>query len=121
MNGTPLRLMTTAASILIIALLVLFTDVGLNVIISVAAILLFLILFTFAFDTVGHPTLNIFVIVFSFICLPLFVLWYLGILNNLSWPWGCILLALGVIILGMLSIATMVKLNYVELVFKRRL
>lgn len=115
MIKSPLRLITLIALFLIVILLELFTNINRNVTISIVLIMLFLLLFTFIFKTEGHSALNIFVIIFSFICLPLFVLWYLGIFNSLSWPWGSILLAIGVTILGILSIFTMVRLNYVEL------
>ncbi|MBR4448401.1 hypothetical protein [Methanobrevibacter sp.] len=115
MADSHLRLITSIALLLIIFIFKFFTNVGWNAIVSIVLIMLFLILFTLIFKKEGHPALNLFVIIFSFICLPLFVLWYLGIFNSLSWPWGCICLAVGIIILGIISIVTMVRLNYVEL------
>ena len=106
---------------MIIFILKFFTDLNQNVIISIALIMLFLVLFTFAFKTQGHSALNSSVIVFSFICLPLFILWYLGIFESIYWPWGSVLLAVFVSILGILSIVTMVRLNYVEIDLKGRL
>ncbi|MBQ2666786.1 hypothetical protein [Methanobrevibacter sp.] len=117
MIRSPLRLITVISLFLIVLILEFFTDINQNVIFSIALITLFLILFTFIFKTPGHSLLNIFVIFFSFICLPLFVLWYLDVFNSLLWPWGSISLAIVVVILGILSIVTMVKLNYVELRF----
>jgi hypothetical protein len=117
MDRSPLSMMTLIALILIVLFLKFFTNINRNVIISISLIMLFLVLFNFSFKTQGHSALNIFVIIFSFICLPLFVLWYLGIFNSLSWPWGSLLLAIGVAVLGILSIFTMVRLNYVELRF----
>ena len=117
MIKSPLRLITLISLLLIVLLLTFFTDFNRNAIVSLAVIMLFLVLFTFIFRTEGHSALNIFVIIFSFIFLPLFVLWYLGIFNSLLWPWGSILLAFAIVILGILSIVTMVKLNYVELRF----
>ena len=113
-------LMTVISFFLIIFVLRFFTGINQNVIISIALVMLFLALFTFVFKTQGHSALNVSVIVFSFICLPLFILWYLGIFESLSWPWGSILLAVFVCILGVVSIATMVKLNYVEIDFEGR-
>ena len=117
MIKSPLRVITLISLLLIVFLLTFFTDFNRNAIVSIAVIMLFLVLFTFIFRTEGHSALNIFVIIFSFIFLPLFVLWYLGIFNSLLWPWGSILLAFAIVILGILSIVTMVKLNYVELRF----
>lgn len=118
MDGFHLRLITIIALFSIVILLILFTDSAHNVIMSIALIMLFLVLFTFVFKTGGHSALNVFVIIFSFICLPLFVLWYLGIFDSLLCPWGSILLAVLVTVLGIISIATIVKLNYVEVDLK---
>ena len=87
-------------------------------IISIALIMVFLIIFTYVLKTEGKTALNVCVIIFSFVCLPVFILWYLGIFNLLIWPWS-IMLAIGVIILGMLSVATIANLNFVEIDLKK--
>lgn len=90
-----------------------------NVIISIALILAFLIIFTYVLKTHGPTALNVGVIIFSFIFLPLFILWYSGVLSYLSQAEG-LLMAMVVVIFGVLSIVAIVKLNRVEIVLKRR-
>ena len=57
----------------------------------------------------------IFVIIFSFIFLPVFVLFYLGFWNSFSNPIIGIMLIAFVMLLGLLAIITMIKLSIVEI------
>ena len=110
-------LISCFALFLLLFLLKFFTDINQNVIISIALVMVFLIIFTYVLRTEGKTALNVSVIIFSFIFLPLFILWYSGFLNCFSLVGG-ILMAVAVMILGILSIVAIVRLNYVELVFK---
>ncbi|MBE6491106.1 MAG: hypothetical protein E7Z78_05490 [Methanobrevibacter thaueri] len=92
----------------------LFTDWGNDIIISISIIAVFLILFTYIFNTEGHSSLNAAIIITAFIGLPIFILMYLDIPNSLQGVWGGILMAITVVIFGVLAIYTIVKLNFVE-------
>lgn len=111
----PLRAFAYASLFLMIALLKLFTDLDNDIIISIAIIGVFLILFTYIFYTEGHATLNAFLIITAFIGLPMFILMYLDIPNSLPWVWGGILYIITVSFFGILAIVTIVKLNFVEI------
>ena len=63
--------------------------------------------------------LKISIIVFSFIGLPLFLLFYLGIFNSISNPLGRIALVIFVLLLGVIAVITIFKLNYVEIAYDR--
>lgn len=115
LNKSYLRLITYAALILLIVLLKFFSDLEDNVIISILLILVFLLIFTFIFRNNGPRPLKIFVIVFSFIFLPVFLLFYLGVFTSFKNPIIGIVLAIVFIISGVLSIYTMIRLDYVEL------
>ena len=115
MNRSYFPLVSCFALVLLVFLLRFCTDLSQNVIISIALIMVFFIIFSFVLKTEGQTALNVAVIIFSFIFLPLFVVWYLGIFSLVPWPWGSLLLAVGIIILGMLSIISMVKLSHVEI------
>ena len=119
MHNNKLRLITYISLFLIIAALKFFTNVSNDVIISIAIIMVFLILFTFVFNTEGPKALKIFVIVFSFVVLPLFILYYLGVLNSFSSPLEGIVIAIVVILLGVTAIFTITKLEYVEIYYDR--
>ena len=110
----PLRAFAYASLFLIIALLKLFTDLDNDIIISISIIAVFLILFTYIFNTEGHSSLNAAIIITAFIGLPIFILMYLDIPNSLQGVWGGILMAITVVIFGVLAIFTIVKLNFVE-------
>lgn len=110
----PLRAFAYASLFLIIVFLKLFTDLGNDIIISISIIAMFLILFTYIFNTEGHSTLNAAIIITAFIGLPIFLLIYLNILNSLQGIWGGILMAIAALIFGVLAIYTIVKLNFVE-------
>ena len=110
----PLRAFAYASLFLIIALLKLFTGLDNDIIISISIIAVFLILFTYIFNTEGHSSLNAAIIITAFIGLPIFILMYLGIPNSLQGVWGGILMAITVVIFGVLAIFTIVKLNFVE-------
>lgn len=110
----PLRAFAYASLFLIIALLKLFTGLDNDIIISISIIAVFLILFTYIFNTEGHSSLNAAIIITAFIGLPIFILMYLDIPNSLQGVWGGILMAITVVIFGVLAIYTIVKLNFVE-------
>lgn len=110
-----LRLMTFALLMFFLFVLNFFTDLDKNVIMSVSIILVFLIIFTYIFKTEGSNILKILIIVFSFIGLPLFMLFYLNIFNSLPMPWGGISVGGFAIIFGILAVVTIIKLNYVEI------
>lgn len=110
----PLRAFAYASLFLIIVFLKLFTDLGNDIIISISIIAMFLILFTYIFNTEGHSSLNAAIIITAFIGLPIFLLMYLDIPNSLQGIWGGILMAIAALIFGVLAIYTIVKLNFVE-------
>ena len=111
----PLRLIAAIALFLMIFALRMFTNLDNNVIVSILLISIFLIIFTYVFKIEGPNLLKTFVILFSFIFLPVFVLFYLGFMNSFSNPRvGIILIAL-VMLLGLLAIITMIKLSIVEI------
>ena len=79
---------------------------------------MFLILFTYLFTTEkGHTTLNVAVIITSFIILPVFILLYLKVPDSLPVPWGGVLAVLTVIVFGILAVYAISKLNFVEIEF----
>lgn len=111
----PLRLIAAIALFLMIFALRMFTNLDNKVIVSILLISIFLIIFTYVFKIEGPNLLKTFVILFSFIFLPVFVLFYLGFMNSFSNPLvGIILIAL-VMLLGLLAIITMIKLSIVEI------
>lgn len=111
----PLRLITFLALFLMIFALRMFTNLENNVIVSILLISIFLIIFTYVFKIEGPNLLKTFVILFSFIVLPVFVLFYLGFLNSFSNPLVGIILIAFVMLLGVLAIVTMIKLSIVEI------
>ena len=111
----PLRLIAAIVLFLMIFALRMFTNLDNKVIVSILLISIFLIIFTYVFKIEGPNLLKTFVILFSFIFLPVFVLFYLGFMNSFSNPRvGIILIAL-VMLLGLLAIITMIKLSIVEI------
>ena len=115
MGKFPFRLIAAIALFLMIFALRMFTNLDNNVIVSILLISIFLIIFTYVFKIEGPNLLKTFVILFSFIFLPVFVLFYLGFMNSFSNPLvGIILIAL-VMLLGLLAIITMIKLSIVEI------
>ena len=115
MGKFPFRLIAAIALFLMIFALRMFTNLDNNVIVSILLISIFLIIFTYVFKIEGPSLLKTFVILFSFIVLPVFVLFYLGFMNSFSNPLvGIILIAL-VMLLGLLAIITMIKLSIVEI------
>lgn len=115
MARSNLRLISSVFLILLVLLLKFFSKLEDNVIVSIALILIFLILFTFIFNDEGPQALKIFIMLFSFMCLPLFILFYLGVFSYFSNPFQSLALALIVIALGALSLFAIHKLNYVRL------
>lgn len=115
MGKFPFRLIATIALFLMIFALRMFTNLDNNVIVSILLISIFLIIFTYVFKIEGPSLLKTFVILFSFIVLPVFVLFYLGFLNSFSNPLVGIILIAFVMLLGLLEIVTMIKLSIVEI------
>lgn len=103
--------------LLCICLTVFSDDLSTNEIISIAIIVTFLILFTYVFNTQAIA-LNVFVILVSFMCLPLFILIYLGVPNSIPWPMGGVLLLVVTAIIGFLAVYAIVKLNFIEIKFE---
>lgn len=114
----PYRLVFYAALLLVVWILDIFTSFNHQTALAIAIILTFLMLFTYVFRSEGTKKLNIFIILFSFIALPLFILHFLGILNSFSNPLGGILLAITVIFFGILAIFTIIQLNFVEIEYE---
>lgn len=115
MNKFPSRAILFLLFLLIIGSLIFFTHSNNRVTLSIAIIMLFLIIFTYIFKTDGSKSLKALLIIFIFICLPVFILLFLGVLNAFDGPIFGILLLIVVAIVGLLSIVTIVKLDYVEL------
>ena len=115
MGKFPLRLIAAIALFLMIFALRMFTNLDNNVIVSILLISIFLIIFTYVFKIEVHSLLKTFVILFSFIVLPVFVLFYLGFWNSFSNHLVAIILIAFVILLGLLAIVTMIKLSIVEI------
>ena len=111
MGKFPLRLIAAIALFLMIFALRMFTNLDNNVIVSIFLISIFLIIFTYVFKIEGPSLLKTFVILFSFIVLPVFVLFYLGFWNHLV----AIILIAFVMLLGLLAIVAMIKLSIVEI------
>lgn len=117
MSRSPIRLIAYASLFLIVTVLTLFTNLDHEIILSIALILVFLIIFTYIFKTNGSRTLKAAVIVFIFIGLPMFILTYL---NN-KYHFGVLAGVMAVIlasVFGILSIITIVKLDYVEIEYR---
>ena len=113
------RIAFYASVFLICIILKLFKNVDNNLIISIVIIAAFLMLFNYIFRSEGPNFLKISIIVFSFIGLPLFLLFYLGIFNSISNPLGRIALVIFVMLLGVIAVITIFKLNYVEIAYDR--
>ena len=114
----PLRTVFCISLFLVLVLLGIFTNLNRQIIVSIAIIGVFLILFTYLFTTEkGHTTLNVAVIITSFIILPVFILLYLKVLDSLPVPWGGVLAVLTVIVFGILAVYAISKLNFVEIEF----
>ena len=113
-----LRTVFCISLFLVLILLVLFTNINPQIIVSIAIIGVFLILFTYVFTTEnGHTLLNVAVIITSFIVLPVFILLYLKLPDSLPAPWGGVLAVLTVIVFGILAVYAISKLNFVEIEF----
>lgn len=98
--------------VILCLLLFFFSNIDHRAIISLAVIGIFLIFFTFIFQIQMNPSLKVFLILFSFFALPMIILIYLGIFD-IFWPWSGILALILVAVQGMLSIYTIIELNYV--------
>lgn len=115
MGKFPFRLIAAIALFLMIFALRMFTNLDNNVIVSILLISIFLIIFTYVFKIEGSSLLKTFVILFSFIVLPVFVLFYLGFWNSFSNHLVAIILIAFVMLLGLLAIVAMIKLSIVEI------
>ncbi len=115
MGKFPFRLIAAIALFLMIFALRMFTNLDNNVIVSILLISIFLIIFTYVYKIEVPSLLKTFVILFSFIVLPVFVLFYLGFWNSFSNHLVAIILIAFVILLGLLAIVTMIKLSIVEI------
>lgn len=115
MGKFPLRLIAAIALFLMIFALRMFTNLDNNVIVSILLISIFLIIFTYVFKIEVPSLLKTFVILFSFIVLPVFVLFYLGFWNSFSNHLVAIILIAFVMLLGLLAIVAMIKLSIVEI------
>ena len=109
--------LTVVFSVVILLSLYLFTNLDERVLRSISLILIFLILFTFIFKTRGMAILNFVIIVFSFIALPIFLLFYLNIFSSLPGVIGGIRMVGITVLCGILAIATMIWINMVEVRF----
>lgn len=98
--------------VMLCLLLFFFSNIDHRAIVSIAVIGIFLILFTVIFKIQMDPSLKVFLILFSYFALPMIILIYLGIFD-VFWPWGGTLALIMVLIYGMLSIYTIIELNYV--------
>lgn len=114
MSRSPIRLIAYASLFLIVTLLTLFTNLDHEIILSIALILVFLIIFTYIFKTNGPKTLKAALIVFIFIGLPIFILTYLDSKYHFGMLAGVMAVILASVF-GILSIFTIVKLDYVEI------
>ena len=115
MGKFPLRLIAAIALFLMIFALRMFTNLDNNVIVSIFLISIFLKIITYVFKIEGPSLLKTFVILFSFIVLPVFVLFYLGFWNSFSNHLVAIILIAFVMLLGLLAIVAMIKLSIVEI------
>ena len=106
------RLVMFISLVILCLLLFFFSNIDYRAIISLAVIGIFLIFFTFIFQIQMNPSLKVFLILFSFFALPMIILIYLGIFD-IFWPWSGILALILVAVQGMLSIYTIIELNYV--------
>ena len=114
----PLRAVICILLFLALIFLGLFTNLTLQMMVSIAIIGVFLILFTFVFTAEnGHMALNVSVIIAAFIFLPVFILLYLKVPDSLPAPWGGVLAVLTVIAFGILAVYVISKLNFVEIEF----
>ncbi len=114
----PLRAVICILLFLALIFLGLFTNLTLQMMVSIAIIGVFLILFTFVFTAEnGHMALNVFVIIAAFVFLPVFILLYLRVPDSLPAPWGGVLAVLAVIAFGILAVYAISKLNFVEIEF----
>ena len=114
----PLRTVFCISLFLVLVLLGIFTNLNHQIIVSIAIIGVFLILFTYVFTIEkGHAALNVCVIVTSFIILPVFILLYLKVPDSLPVPWSGVLAVLAVIAFGILAVYAISKLNFVEIEF----
>ena len=109
-----LRYISFASLLALVLLLTFFSNLNSHVIISAAVIMLFLMIFTYIFKIEGSSSLKVSVILSVFIFLPLFILVYLGIFDVFPGLFGFLALII-VALVGLYSIVTIIRLDYVEL------
>ena len=118
MAVNPFRTIIFILIFLALIILGIFTNLDYRIMLSIAIIGVFLILFTFVFIAEnGHMALNVSVIIAAFIFLPVFILLYLRVPDSLPAPWGGVLAVLVVITFGILAVYAISKLNFVEIEF----
>ena len=76
--------------------------------------MIFLIIFTFIFKIRGPSNLKVALILFIFLILPLFILYYSGFFASVGLL-GTVAAAVVTVILGIMSIITIVELNYIRI------
>lgn len=113
------RLVFGVSVLLILIFIKLFTNVTDNMILAIAIIAVFLMIFSYVFKTESPNFLKVFITLFSFICLPLFLLFYLDVFNSFSNPLAAIALAVMITLIGITAVITLIKLNYVEILYDR--
>lgn len=86
-----------------------------KIVLSAGLIMLFLIIFTYIFKTDGSKTLKVLVILFTFFGLPLFLLIYLDIFNQLDGILGIAVPVILAAVFGFISIFLIIQLDSVEL------
>lgn len=104
-------------SIVLLCLVLKFAEISNGMIISIALIMIFLIIFNQAVKTPNHLKLKIFIILFSFFVLPLIVLYNLNVFSSLT-LFGSMLMVIFVILFAVLTIYTMIEVNLVEIEFE---
>ena len=113
MGKYSLRLIALIILLIICIILKFFTHLSLKVIISIAIIAVFLIIFTYIFQIPTNPLFKVFLIFFTIIVLPIFISLYLDIFSILG-LFGSVISCIIVGICGIAAIYAMVELNYLE-------
>lgn len=114
------RKITSAVFILFIIILVLFSHLEDNIIISISVILLFLTIFLYLFDNSSFAVFKMGIMLFTFLVLPILIINYLGIFTLFGF-WTGVLACFIAISLGFLFIFTLIKLNYIEIEYEGEL
>lgn len=120
MNKAILRMISGMALFSLILILNSIPEINHRTVMSIAIIMIFLIIFTYIFETKGPNLMKLLMIIFSFIILPLFTLAYLEIPDCLPTPWGGLTTYIIALSIGLISIYTIFKLSYVEIEYMGR-